>query len=348
MIKFNRLQNITQKTTLKNFSNKNKVKEEPVVNTIKSPKKTLLEQINLEDIKKAENRQSHNPITQIKDRIKKLVKKKIKIALDTFDHKSNSSSKIKKIITNKRTGINSKTVKRLENLDIVDFLHQSNKFISESIGIPQKLNAKIYFHDMENKNTIMSYNWTKNQIGINLGILDYKFPKIFGILRHEIEHQKQCFDAMRIECFGEEVVKKMAHKETTDYINYIIQETEHYSLEELNRMKLENHDFKYNELIEYKIAQKNRTETQYLKMKFKNLYSKNLYKFNNLRYTIIKEMGTIPSKDNLAKSARANMETLFNEHLTDRQRKTSNIEREAYFAGLIGEIEYKLAKWLDD
>ena len=325
MSKFNKLQNITRKLTSKNTLQTSNVKYTPITNTIKTSKPTLLEQINSE-IENTANKQSINPLKKIKKRLKTFVKKNIEAILNTQETKSNSSklSKLKHLIASKRTYINSKTVQELESAEFIDFINKSKTFITESLGIPKTLNAKIYFNDMENKNNLMFYSWTKNQIGINYRIINYKKSKIFGILRHEIQHQKQIFDAMRTEDFGEGIVKKMAKKEARDEINYIIKESEHYSSNELKARKYE------------------------LKKKFLNLYNKHLYKFNNLRYTIIKEMGQIPAGDDFAKSVRTNMDILFNNNQTEFKRNTSNIEGEAYISGLIGELEYRLAKWLSE
>lgn len=216
-------------------------------------------------------------------------------------------AKMKELVKSKMVHIDKTTVKELEGADFYEFLAKSQRIISEGIGIPKGLYAHIFPEEMKGK--AMYYNCATNSIAINFGILNKSRSCLFSGLRHEMEHQKQVFDIFRTEGLGDDAVKYLAKLQAEGAIEA-------------------------NEAITSK-------EIQEINLDFRERYEK-------YRQKIVEKMGIIPANSKEAKIAKEYFEGVKKSQDNPASYKTAFgtlHEQDAYFAGLVGRIEYLAAKW---
>lgn len=258
----------------------------------------------------AENRPLELPQIKInqEDDIIQLSSKKKKAKNST----PSGFAKTKELIKSKMVHIAPPTVKELEKADLGEFLAKSQSVISEGIGIPKGLYARIFpAEPAEIGRAAMYYDWASNRIAINIEILNKSKSILFSGLRHEIEHQKQAFDVFRTEGLGDEAVKYFAKLQTDGAIEV----NEAMTLKEIQEINLD--------------------------------FSK---RYEQYRQKIVEKMGIIPANSPQAKIAGEYFEGAIKNLDSPESFKTAIgtlHEQEAYFAGIIGRIEYLAAKWFN-
>lgn len=227
----------------------------------------------------------------------------------TENNKPSKFKLIKELFKSKMVNIDKNTVKELEEADFGDFLIKSQRIISDAIGIPKGLYARILPDEDMGKRAAMAYCWSTNTITINTKALDRSKCSIFCGLRHEMEHQKQAFEVFRTEDLGNDAVNYFARIRTESEIQDI-------------------------ETITPK-------EIQEIYLNYKKLYE-------NYRQKIIKKIGVIPANSNEAQMAKKYFKCITNQDdpASIKTAIGTTCEQEAYFAGLVANIEYLVAKWL--
>lgn len=255
-------------------------------------------------------------------------------------------AKLKNFINSKLIYLDKATVKRLDTVSPNEFWDEAQKVISDGIGIPKNLRSPIYGQQMDPKIAAF-YSWDTNITFVNKSAQDMKRSKLFMMLRHEFEHQKQNFDVLRTEGLGEIATKRYANAKTELAIKQFRE-----SFDMIPESKLEELRAQLGESFElvksYKAAQNNGNANEFLKNAAQEQYDIELQSLETFRKQVIKEMGTIPANSKEAKHAKE----YFDGMLTTQNRLTSfktitqtRHESEAYIAGFVGYFEYLIKKF---
>lgn len=171
--------------------------------------------------------------------------------------------------------------------------------------------------------------------------------KLFMVLRHEIEHQKQSFDIFRTEGLGETAVNQYAKSKSKFIINKFKEVWENVPEEKVDELKSELKDG-YQIVKGYKTAINQGKSKDFLEQLEKNEYDIQFSALEEFRQKVIGRMGIIPASSKQAKINKQYFDDMLNTQNNRTSIKTvfkASHENEATLAGFIGYYEYLFAKF---
>ena len=259
--------------------------------------------------------------------------------------KPNITQFLRKLFTEKLSGLKKGTIKELEALPLESFLLKAQEIGEQSYGIPATLRAPIVVDDLD-KSIGMFYSHPQNAIYVNQKHIGKSRTKLFSYIKHELTHQRQNFDGLRTEGLGEEIVEFYAHANTKmshEQFKLIYREMPIEKIEELKPQLGENIDIIYG----YKkaVAQGPEAEQKFFESIYERDYKYYLEEMENFRQKVIAEMGTLKADSEKGEFAKDCFEVLktSNDPTAFKTALNPN-EIEAYLATAISHYEYLFAK----
>lgn len=260
-----------------------------------------------------------------------------------------NTSKIKRMyqyVISKKIHLEKSTVQRWEKLPLEEFLVETRAVISKKVGIPDDLLSQM--PPVEVGKAVAVYGFDTNIIQMNPKYINkLSRSKLFMVLRHEIEHQKQSFDIFRTEGLGEAAVNQYAKSKSKFIINKFKEVWENVPEEKVDELKSELKDG-YQIVKGYKTAINQGKSKDFLEQLEKNEYDIQFSALEEFRQKVIGRMGIIPASSKQAKINKQYFDDMLNTQNNRTSIKTvfkASHENEATLAGFIGYYEYLFAKF---
>ncbi len=260
-----------------------------------------------------------------------------------------NTSKIKRMyqyVISKKIHLEKNTVQRWEKLPLEEFLVETRTVISKKVGIPDDLLSQMT--PVEVGKAVAVYGFDTNIIQMNPKYINkLSRSKLFMVLRHEIEHQKQSFDIFRTEGLGETAVNQYAKSKSKFIINKFKEVWENVPEEKVDELKSELKDG-YQIVKGYKTAINQGKSKDFLEQLEKNEYDIQFSALEEFRQKVIGRMGIIPASSKQAKINKQYFDDMLNTQNNRTSIKTvfkASHENEATLAGFIGYYEYLFAKF---
>ena len=260
--------------------------------------------------------------------------------------KNNITLFLRKLFTEKLSGLKKHTTKELEALPIENFLLKSQEIGEQSYNIPSSLRAPIVIDDFDNR-IGMFYSSPQNAIYVNKKHIGKSRTKLFSYIKHELTHQKQNLDGLRTEGLGEELVKFHAHSMTKinhEQFKLIYRDMPLEKIEELRPQLGEQ----INVVYAYKnaLAHGPEAEKDFFKSIYELDYNVYLKQMETFRQKVIAEMGTLKADSERGHFAKNCFEALkaSSDNPTGFNTAIKIHENDAYLATLISHYEYLFAK----
>ena len=249
-------------------------------------------------------------------------------------------------VISKKIHLEKNTVQRWEKLPLEEFLVETRAVISKKVGIPDDLLSQMT--PVEVGKAVAVYGFDTNIIQMNPKYINkLSRSKLFMVLRHEIEHQKQSFDIFRTEGLGETAVNQYAKSKSKFIINKFKEVWENVPEEKVDELKSELKDG-YQIVKGYKTAINQGKSKDFLEQLEKNEYDIQFSALEEFRQKVIGRMGIIPASSKQAKINKQYFDDMLNTQNNRTSIKTvfkASHENEATLAGFIGYYEYLFAKF---
>jgi len=159
--------------------------------------------------------------------------------------------------------LDKKTVQFLEKADFNGFLEKSREIINKSLGIPEELRCKIEIADIGRK-LVALYDVSNFTTYVSPKFIKGKRSELYGILSHEICHQKQSFDIFRTEGLSDKWIECLANQRQIADLKAFQNTYRDMSLVDIEKLKPQFKQDGYDIVMAYKKAIAQGREQEFL------------------------------------------------------------------------------------
>lgn len=246
--------------------------------------------------------------------------------------------------------LSKKVIEHLEGLPIDDFLNESQSIILKVLNIPEDL-SPLFKKKVLSTNEAMCYEPVSNYICINPPTLDKSRRKIFGFLRHEMEHFRQNALIIRTENLGEHAIESYSRFSAKEAITKFINTYKDMPQSDIQKLKEEGFLTEPNILLINKIKKTIEKDDGSI-IKLTETLTNNTFKqvhrnWQNIRNLLIEKCGIISeSSDEGFKAAKYYEGFLNANEAGSIQYFKSEHEKEAFSEGYGASLVYLFKKIL--